>query len=64
MDNQKILTDLFYQLTDFTRADVEWVECRDALNYDLDFTILRVKLKDGRHYEVMNQFGTVHLTEI
>ena len=65
MDQQKVLTDLFYQLTDFTRDDVKWINLQGSVfDNEPDFAILRVCLKDDRQYSVMNQFGTVHIVEV
>lgn len=63
--NKEILLDLFYQCTDYTSADLEWADCHESLRtFDLDFAILRVKLKDGKVIEVSNQFGNVHVVEM
>ena len=32
--------------------------------FDLDFAILRVKLKCGKVIEVSNQFGNIHVVEM
>lgn len=65
LSNKDVLLDLFYQCTDYQSADIHWVECRENLTtFDLDFAILRVKLKCGKVIEVSNQFGNVHVVEM
>jgi hypothetical protein len=63
--NKEVLLDLFYQCTDNKSEDVEWIECRESFKtFDLDFAILRVKLKCGKVIEVSNQFGNIHVVEM
>jgi hypothetical protein len=64
LSNKDILLDLFYQCTDHQSKDIVWVECLENLRtFDLDFAILRVKLKCGKVIEVSNQFGNIHVVE-
>ena len=62
MSNKDILLDLFYQCTDFQSSNVDWVQCQESINYELDFAILYVKMKTGEYISLTNQFGNIHVS--